>query len=164
MPLSVLFSGLLKFGIQISLLICAIVYYYIQTEILTIRWEIIYFPILLIIIMIMALGMGLLISSLTTKYRDLKFLIDFAVPLFKYVTPGIATSYIIFIETLPENLVPLAKYNPLGYIIDTFNYMFVGAGSFDWLHIIYAALISLIILFFGLIIFNQVEKTFMDTV
>lgn len=164
MPLSVLFSGLLKFGVQISLLICAIVYYYTQTEILTIRWEIIYFPILLIIIMITALGMGLLISSLTTKYRDLKFLIDFAVPLFKYVTPGIATSYVIFIETLPENLVPLAKYNPLGYIIDTFNYMFVGAGSFDWLHIIYAALISLIILFFGLIIFNQVEKTFMDTV
>ena len=126
--------------------------------------EIIYFPILLIIIMIMAMGFGLVVSSLTTKYRDLKFLIDFAVPLFRYVTPGIATTYVVFVETLPEKLIPLAKYNPLGYLIDSFNYMFVGAGSFDWYHIAYAGLFALVILFFGIVVFNQVEKNFMDTV
>ena len=112
----------------------------------------------------MAMGFGLLVSSLTTKYRDLKFLIDFAVPLLRYVTPGIATSYIIFIETLPEKLIPLAKYNPIGYIIDSFNYMFVGAGSFEWSNIIYSGVFALIILFLGILIFNQVEKNFMDTV
>ena len=114
--------------------------------------------------MIMAMGFGLLVSSLTTKYRDLKFLIDFAVPLLKYVTPGIATSYVIFVETLPEKLIPFAKYNPVGYIIDSFNYMFVGAGTFEWMHIAYSGGFAIVILFFGILIFNQVEKNFMDTV
>ena len=114
--------------------------------------------------MIMALGFGLLVSSLTTKYRDLKFLIDFAIPLLKYVTPGIATTYLIFVETLPSNLTFLAKYNPLGYLIDSFNYMFIGAGSFNWGSIAYSGGIATLILFFGVIIFNQVEKNFMDTI
>ena len=164
MPLTVLISGLLKFGVQLCLLLCAIVYYYFQTNTFSMQWEIIYFPILLLIIMIMAMGFGLLVSSLTTKYRDLKFLIDFAVPLLRYVTPGIATSYVIFVQTLPKDLVFLAKYNPIGYLIDSFNYMFVGAGSFDWVHIAYSAGFAIITLFFGILIFNQVEKNFMDTV
>ncbi|MDB2408173.1 ABC transporter permease [Crocinitomicaceae bacterium] len=164
MPLSVLFSGLLKFGVQLILLLSAIIYYYLQTENFSIQWEIIYFPILLLIMMVMALGFGLLVSSLTTKYRDLKFLIDFAVPLLKYITPGIATSYVVFVETLPKDLVFLAKLNPIGYVIDSFNYMFVGAGSFDWIHIAYSGGFAIITLFFGILIFNQVEKNFMDTV
>jgi len=164
MPLTVLISGLLKFGIQLCLLLCAIAYYYFQTGTFSMQLEIIYFTILLLIIMIMAMGFGLLVSSLTTKYRDLKFLIDFAVPLLKYVTPGIATSYVIFVETLPEKLIPFAKYNPVGYIIDSFNYMFVGAGTFEWMHIAYSGGFAIVILFFGILIFNQVEKNFMDTV
>ena len=164
MPLTVLFSGLLKFGVQLCLLLSGIVYYYFQTGDFSVHWEIVYFPILLIIIMVMAMGFGLLVSSLTTKYRDLKFLIDFAVPLLRYVTPGIATSYVIFVETLPKDLLFLAKYNPIGYLIDSFNYMFVGAGSFDWFHITYSGGFALITLIFGVLIFNQVEKNFMDTV
>ena len=163
-PLSVLISGLLKFGVQLCLLLTAIVYYYFQTNTFSMQWEIIYFPILLLIIMVMAMGFGLLVSSLTTKYRDLKFLIDFAVPLLRYVTPGIATSYVIFVETLPKDLVFLAKYNPIGYLIDSFNYMFVGAGSFEWIHIAYSGGFAIVTLCFGILIFNQVEKTFMDTV
>ena len=164
MPLTVLMSGLLKFGVQLCLLLCAIAYYYFQTGEFSIQWEIIYFPILLLTIMIMAMGLGLLVSSLTTKYRDLKFLIDFAVPLLKYVTPGIATSYVVFLETLPEKLIPLARYNPIGYLIDSFNFMFVGAGSFDWMHIAYSGGFALLTLITGTLIFNQVEKNFMDTV
>ena len=164
MPLTILISGLLKFGVQLVLLICAIIYYYFQTNSFSMQWEIIYFPILLLIIMIMAMGFGLLVSSLTTKYRDLKFLIDFAVPLLRYITPGIATSYVIFIETLPNDLSFIAKYNPIGYIIDSFNYMFVGAGSFEWVHIAYSGGCALVLLLLGLLTFNQVEKNFMDTV
>jgi lipopolysaccharide transport system permease protein len=164
MPFTALISGLLKFGVQLCLLLCAIVYYYFQTETFSMQWEIIYFPILLLIIMVMAMGFGLLVSSLTTKYRDLKFLIDFAVPLLRYVTPGIATSYFVFVETLPKNLVFLAKYNPIGYLIDSFNYMFVGAGSFDWVNIAYAGGFALLTLIFGILIFNQVEKNFMDNI
>ena len=164
MPLTVLISGLLKFGVQLCLLICAICFYYIETKTFSMQWEIIYFPVLLLIIMTMAIGFGLLVSSLTTKYRDLRFLIEFVVPLLKYVTPGIATSYVVFIETLPKKLIPLAEYNPVGYMIDTFNYMFVGAGSFEWKNIAFSGGFAIIILFFGVIIFNQVEKNFMDTV
>ena len=162
-PLTVLISGLLKFGVQLALLF-ALGYYYFKTNTFSIQWEIIYFPILILIIMIMAMGFGLLVSSLTTKYRDLKFLIDFAVPLLKYITPGIATSYVIFVETLPKDMIFIAKYNPIGYVIDSFNYMFVGAGSFDWIHIAYSGGFALVIFFFGVLIFNQVEKNFMDTV
>ena len=164
MPLTVLISGVLKFGVQLCLLLVAITYYYFKTGTFSMQWEIIYFPILLLIIMTIAMGFGLLVSSLTTKYRDLKFLIDFAVPLLRYVTPGIATSYVIFVETLPKDLVFLAKYNPIGYLIDSFNYMFVGAGSFDWIHIAYSGGFAIVTLFFGILIFNQVEKNFMDTV
>lgn len=164
MPLTILISGLLKFAVQLSLLLIAILYYYIQTNTFSMQWEIVFFPVLLLIIMTMAMGFGLIVSSLTTKYRDLKFLIDFAVPLLRYITPGIATSYVMFMEILPEKLIPFAKYNPIGYIIDSFNYMFVGAGSFDWIHIAYSATFAIILLFLGILIFNQVEKTFMDTV
>tara|TARA_B110000977_G_C10734328_1_gene360334 strand:- start:4 stop:609 length:606 start_codon:yes stop_codon:yes gene_type:complete len=164
MPLTVLISGLLKFGVQLCLLLCAICYYYFQTNTFSMQWEIMYFPVLLVIIMIMAMGFGLLVSSLTTKYRDLKFLIDFAIPLLRYVTPGIATSHIIFMETLPKDLLFLAKYNPIGYLIDSFNYMFVGVGSLDWTYIVYSGGFALVILFLGIVIFNQVERKFMDTV
>lgn len=164
MPLTVLISGLLKFGVQLCLLLCAICYYYFETNTFSMQSEIIYFPILLLIIMTMSMGFGLLVSSLTTKYRDLKFLIDFAVPLLRYITPGIATSYVIFIETLPNDMLFIAKYNPIGYLIDSFNYMFVGAGSFEWIHLAYSGGFAFITLFLGILIFNQVEKNFMDTV
>lgn len=164
MPLTVLISGLLKFGVQLCLLLIAILYYYFTTGQFSIRWEIVFFPIILLIIMTMSMGFGLLVSSLTTKYRDLKFLIDFAIPMLKYITPGIATTYVIFIENLPPSLIPFAKYNPLGNLIDTFNYMFVGAGSFNWSSIGFSALFAIVLLFIGTVIFNQTEKTFMDTV
>lgn len=164
MPLTILISGLLKFGVQIILLLIAIIYYYFKTGCFSIQSEIIFFPIILIIIMVFSLGFGLLISSLTTKYRDLKFLIDFAIPLFKYVTPGIATSYVIFIETLPNQLIPFVKYNPMGYLIDSFNFTFVGAGTFNWEKIGLSGLFALFVLLIGIIVFNQVEKKFMDTV
>lgn len=164
MPLTVLISGLLKFGVQLGILLIAIGYYFFKTGDLSIQFEIVFFPVILIIIMVFALGLGLLVSSVSTKYRDLKFLIDFGVPLFKYITPGIATTYVVFIDKLPSALVPVAKYNPLGYIIDTFNYMFVGAGSFSWMNLGYSAGVALALLFLGIIIFNQTEKSFMDTV
>ena len=96
--------------------------------------------------------------------KDLKFLIDFTIPLIKYITPGIATSYFVFLETLPKKLIPIIKYNPIGHIIDTFNFMFVGAGSFNWTSILYSATFALLILIIGIVSFNQVEKNFMDTI
>ena len=164
MPLTTLISGLLKFGVQLGLLFIAILYYFFKTGTLSIQWEIVFFPIILIIIMLTSMGFGLIVSALTTKYRDLKFLIDFGVPLLRYITPGIATSMTLFKDNLPETLLPFAKYNPLGYLIDMFNYMFVGVGHFSWLSIGICALFAGGVLLIGIIIFNQTEKNFMDTV
>jgi lipopolysaccharide transport system permease protein len=164
MPLTTLISGLLKFGVQLGLLLVAILYYYFKTGNFTMQKEIIFFPVILIIIMILSLGFGLIVSSLTSKYRDLKFLIDFGIPLFKYITPGIATTYVLFVNKLPAKLLPIAKYNPLGYLIDSFNYMFVGAGAFDWINILYTFIFAVFVLVFGIVLFNQTEKNFMDTV
>jgi lipopolysaccharide transport system permease protein len=164
MPLTVLISGLLKFGVQLTLLLFALLNYYFISGKWHMQWEVIFFPVLLLIIMILSLGFGLIVSSLTTKYRDLKFLIDFAVPLGRYITPGIATTYLLFSSILPPNMMQLVKYNPLGHLIDAFNYMFVGAGMLSWQSIGFCALFALIILLVGIVIFNQTEKTFMDTV
>lgn len=164
MPLTTLISGLLKFGVQLLLLLIAIGYYYYNTGNFSVQFEVVYFPILLLIVMLLAMGFGLIVSSLTTKYRDLKFFIDFAIPLLKYITPGIATSYALFVQSLPEKLIPFAKYNPMGFLIDSFNYMFVGAGEFSWNNMGYSAIITVTILILGIVIFNQTEKNFMDTV
>lgn len=164
MPLTTLISGLLKFGVQLSLLFIAIVYYYFSTGAFAMRWEVVFFPIILLIIMLTSMGFGLIVSALTTKYRDLKFLIDFGIPLLKYVTPGIATSMAMFKDKLPEALAPFAVYNPIGYLIDMFNYMFIGVGHFSWLSMGITAGFALFVLVIGVIIFNQTEKNFMDTV
>ena len=164
MPLTTLISGLLKFGVQLSLLFIAIVYYYFSTGAFAMRWEVVFFPIILLIIMLTSMGFGLIVSALTTKYRDLKFLIDFGIPLLKYVTPGIATSMAMFKDKLPEALAPFALYNPIGYLIDMFNYMFIGVGHFSWLSMGITAGFALFVLVIGVIIFNQTEKNFMDTV
>tara|TARA_B110000459_G_scaffold203758_1_gene261622 strand:+ start:2316 stop:3170 length:855 start_codon:yes stop_codon:yes gene_type:complete len=164
MPLTILISGLMKFGVQLCLLLLAIVYYYFKTGSLSINWEIVFFPVIILIVMILSMGFGLLVSSLTTKYRDLKFLIDFGIPLLKYVTPGIATSFALFVDKLPSELVPLARINPMGYLIDSFNYMFVGAGEFAWMNLVYPLCFALVVLFVGVLIFNQTERNFMDTV
>jgi lipopolysaccharide transport system permease protein len=164
MPLTVLISGLLKFGVQLGILLVAVGYHFVASGDFIIQKQIIYFPVIIIIMMILSMGFGLIVSSLTTKYRDLKFLIDFAVPLAKYITPGIATSYALFVENLPAQLIPFAKYNPVGYLIDSFNFMMVGAGSLDWMNMLYSFSFAIVVLVIGVVIFNQTEKNFMDTV
>jgi len=164
MPLTVLISGLLKFFVQLTLLMLAITYYYFTTGNFGMQWEIVFFPVIIILIMVLSMGFGLIVSALTTKYRDLKFFIDFSIPLLKYITPGIATTMALFKEKLPHELVPLARINPMGYLIDTFNFMFIGAGSFSWENLGLTAILAFVVLVLGVLIFNQTERTFMDTV
>ncbi len=163
-PLTILISGLMKFGIQVLLLLGMIAFYYLSSNKLYIGWEVVYFPLILIIVMLISLGFGLIVSALTTKYRDLKFLIDFSVPLLKYVTPGIATTSYLILKDLNTSLHPLVSYNPLGYLIDSFNYMFVGAGEMNWWGLAYSSVFAISVAIIGIVIFNQVERNFMDTV
>jgi lipopolysaccharide transport system permease protein len=105
------------------------------------------------------LGMGMIISSLTTKYRDLRFLLQFAVQLAMYATPVIYPA-----STIPEKYQWLIQINPLTPILETFRLGFLGAGQFSFLHLAYSASFSVVIMLLGTVIFNRVEKTFMDTV
>lgn len=164
MPLSIVVSNMMKFGIQLIILISFSLYFGFINNEMYIQKEIIFFPLLLLLLIFMAMGFGLLVTSLTSKYRDLKFLIEFGVPLFKYITPGIATSMAIFKDKLPSQIQWVAEYNPLGYVIDSFNFMFTGGGEINLGGLLYATIFSLVFFFMGLIIFNQTEKTFMDTV
>lgn len=163
MPLSIVLSSLMKFFIQLGILFVFIMYYYVTEDFFAIDYTILYLPLLVFLMMLLALGSGLVISSLTTKYRDLKFIVDFGVPLLKYITPGIATSYSIFVEKMPE-MSWVAKYNPIGHILDAFNAIFTGAGEISFARLGYSFGFTLVVLIFGVIIFNQTEKAFMDTV
>lgn len=106
-----------------------------------------------------ALGMGMIFSSLTTKYKDLSFLLTFGVQLFMYLTPVVYP-----ISALPEKFRFLVYMNPLSSIFQCFRYAFLGSGSFDLLNLVWSGVFITFILIIGTVIFNKVEKSFMDTV
>lgn len=160
-PLSIVVSKLLTFGVQFVLFLLVFFYYFIFTDTnLQPNATIFLLPILIIITAGLALGMGLLITALTTKYRDFRFLISFAIQLGMYATPIIYP--LSTIENEKIKLIILA--NPMSSIIETFRYAFTGSGEFNWFSLGYSFVIMLILLILGVLIFNKVEKTFMDTV
>ncbi len=158
-PLSIIVTNLLKFGIQIILFIVFWTYFYVTTDTMQPNWYILIFPLLIIIMAALGLGFGMVISALTTKYRDLTFLIGFGVQLLMYASPIIYP-----ISTVPEKHQWLIKLNPMTSIIDTFKHALMGTGSFDLYNLLYSCAFAVCILFLGLVVFNKVEKSFIDTV
>jgi lipopolysaccharide transport system permease protein len=158
-PISLLISNVLKFLIQFALFFVFCIYYWSSGLDINIQPEIVIFPVLILLLALTGVGFGLIFSSLTTKYKDLKFLIAFGVQLIMYATPVIYP-----MSTLPSNIQSILWWNPLTHIIEAFKFAFLGAGSFDVNGLIYSTFFALIILFFGIIIFNKTEKSFMDTV
>ena len=158
MPLSIISSNLMKLGIQFGLFLTCWVYYLAIGQI---EPNIYLFltPILIILMGGLSLGFGMIISAMTTKYRDLAFLLTFGVQLFMYATPVIYP-----LSSISETYRPLILANPMSSIIETFRYGFLGSGSFSWLMLGYSALFTIIIVLAGTVIFNKVEKSFMDTV
>lgn len=158
-PLSGITSNLIKFGIQLILFIVIYLYYYIQGVNLTINWSIILFPVLILMIALHAMSWGLIISALTTKYRDLTQLVAFGIQLFMYLTPVIYP-----LSAAPEKYRIFISLNPLTPIFETFKYSCMGSGSLDWIGLGYSFIVLMITLFLSIIIFNRVERNFMDTV
>lgn len=158
-PLSGITSNLIKFGIQLVLFIIIYIYYCIQGVNLSINWSILLFPILIIMIAFHAMSWGLIISALTTKYRDLTQLVAFGIQLFMYMTPVIYP-----LSAAPEKYRIFISLNPLTPIFETFKYSCMGSGSFNWGGLGYSFIFLLITLFLSVIIFNRVERNFMDTV
>lgn len=157
-PISMVISNLLKFGIQLLMFLCFWFYYLSQGTIHPNAY-IALLPLLVLLMGGMALGVGIIISSLTTKYRDLSYFIGFGITLIMYATPVIYP-----VSAIPEMYKPFVIYNPIAPIIETFRYGFTGSGYFSWNGLIYSSVFTLVVLVIGTVLFNKIERTFMDTV
>lgn len=159
MPLSIVVSNLIKLSIQFFLFIVVLLWYKFQGANVHPNMYILLTPYLIVLMAIIALGSGMIISSLTTKYKDLIFLITFGIQLLMYATPVIYP-----LSTLPAKYAFIIKANPLSAVIETLRFAFTGSGTFSWMHLGYSSVFAFVLLAIGAIIFNKVEKTFMDTV
>lgn len=163
LPMSITISNLLKFGIQLLIFIGFFVYYYTTGYELSINSNIILFPVYVVIMAMLGLGLGMIFSSLTTKYRDITVLLTFAVQLLMYVS---AVPYPMSEAKakFPLLVAKIVEYNPLTQIMEGFRYMLLDIGEFNLTRFLYTLGISLFIFLIGLVIFNRTEKSFIDTV
>ncbi|MFD2550387.1 ABC transporter permease [Bizionia sediminis] len=161
-PLSIIISNLLKFGIQLLIFIAFYLYYYLNGAGIHLTKAVVFFPLLVLLMGLLGLGLGMIISSLVTKYRDLKFLVGFGVQLLMYVS-AVMYPLALMREKLPR-IAWLVEYNPLAYIIETARFMLLGSGTFSWFGVLYTIAATTVIVLLGIIIFNRTEKTFIDTV
>ncbi|MBC7888289.1 MAG: ABC transporter permease [Ferruginibacter sp.] len=159
MPLSIVVSNLIRFGIQFLLFIICWAWFYFTTDSVHPNWFILLTPYLVLIMALLALGAGMIISAMTTKYRDLIFLLGFGIQLFMYATPVIYP-----MSSLSVKYGWIIRANPLSSIIETFRYAFTGSGQFSWGALAYSSVFTLVMLVMGTVIFNKVEKSFMDSV
>ena len=158
-PLSGITSNLFKMGIQLAMFIAMYVYFVIKGANLSVNWSLCLFPLLVLMIAFHALSWGLIISSLTYKYRDLVQLVGFGLQLFMYATPIVYP-----LSAMSEKYKVFIELNPLTPIFETFRYGCTGCGSLDMGGLFYSAIFMMITLFFSVIVFNRVERNFMDTV
>ncbi|MBC6988283.1 ABC transporter permease [Hymenobacter sp. BT491] len=159
MPLSIVISNLIRFLIQFALFLGVWTFYLVKNSPVHPNWLILLTPALLALMGLMSLGLGMIFSALTTKYRDLTMLLAFGVQLLMYATPVIYP-----LSSLEPKYKWIILANPLTSIVETFRYAFLGSGSFSWGYLSYSLLFTVVILFVGTIIFNKVEKSFTDTV
>ncbi|MCX6171912.1 MAG: ABC transporter permease [Flavobacterium sp.] len=159
MPLAIVFSGLMKFLVQFTLFVCVVLYFtFVKGTIHPNIWILIT-PVLLLLMAAFALGLGMIFSSMTTKYKDLTMLLSFGVQLFMYVTPVVYT-----VTSIPSQYKFIVRFNPLTSIFECFRYGYLGAGHFQPITLVYSAISIFVLLAVGVLIFNKVEKSFMDTV
>ncbi|HEX8334373.1 MAG TPA: ABC transporter permease, partial [Segetibacter sp.] len=159
MPVSIIISSLLRFFIQFGLFLLIWSYYYFTQDTLQPNIMILLTPLLIIIMGLLALGLGMIISAMTTKYRDLIYLLGFGIQLLMFATPVIYP-----LSRLPKDYRWLIMANPMSPVVETFRYAFTGDGTFSWAYLAYSFAVALLFLGIGTIIFNKVEKTFTDTV
>lgn len=161
-PLSVVISNLIKFGIQFLIFVIFYIIFYFKGADLNLNSMVLFFPILVIIMGILGLGLGMIISSMVTKYRDFSYLVGFGVQLLMYL------SAVMYPMELIKQKLPkygwIVEYNPLAYVIETARYMLLGVGEISILGLCYTLSVTIAVFFVGLLVFNKTEKSFIDTV
>ncbi|MGD9629024.1 MAG: ABC transporter permease [Pyrinomonadaceae bacterium] len=159
MPLSIVTSNLTRFGVQMLLFLGMLVYFWMVGASVRITSAIFLSPLLIVLMALLGLGLGLIITAMTTKYRDLSFLVGFGVQLLMYVT-----TVIYPLSSAPEKYRWLIELNPMTGIIEAFRYAFLGKGEFTAASLGYSTMVTLVIMVIGVVIFNKTEKNFVDTV
>jgi lipopolysaccharide transport system permease protein len=158
-PVSIIISNLIRFGIQLALFLGFYLYFVWHGATIAPTRAILLLPVLVLLMAALGLGSGIIVSSMTTRYRDLRFLVQFGVQLLMYTTPVIYP-----LSKMPDQYRWIMLLNPMTPVIETFRYAFLGTGTFSWSHLGLAAAVAATTLFIGVMLFNHVEKTFMDTV
>ena len=163
MPMSITISNLLKFFIQLLIFTGFYLYYYSIGADIALNANILLFPVYVLMMALLGLGAGMILSSMTTKYRDMTVVIGFAVSLLMYMS---AVPYPLSEarKKFPEIVATFVEYNPVSQIIEGFRYMLLNTGSFSWVGFTYTLITSIAIFLIGIIIFNRTEKSFIDTV
>jgi lipopolysaccharide transport system permease protein len=158
-PLSKVMSGMLKFFIQFALFLGVYIYYVATGLDIHMTSAIFYLPVMILLMGMLGLGLGIFFTSLTTKYRDLVFLITFGVQLLMYATPVIYP-----LSSVPEKYKMIILLNPMTPVLEGFRMAFLGSGTFEPVHLAISCVTTVVIFFLGLAVFNYTEKDFMDTV
>lgn len=159
-PIATLFSNTIKFGIQLLMLFGLVFYLFVNNQLPKLAWvNLLYLPLVVIMTGLMGLGLGIILSSITTKYRDMNVLVGFGINLLMYATPVIYP-----LSSIPVNYRYLIELNPISPLVELFRYIFTGSGVFSVYSIGYSASFISIFLLLGILLFNKVEKNFMDTV
>lgn len=158
-PISIIISSIVQLGIQLLLLGSFMLYYTFVGYRIHINGYILFIPFLIINLALLGMGLGLIFSALTTKYRDLSNLLGFGVQLWMYITPVIYPT-----SSVPEKYRILVYINPVAPLIEAFKFGLIGAGEFNHARLLYSVIITLSILFIGVVLFNRTEQNFMDTV
>jgi lipopolysaccharide transport system permease protein len=159
MPISTVISNLITFAIQFVFFLGFFLFFFLRGSAIQLTTWALTLPLLILLMAGLGLGFGIIISSMTTKYRDLTYLVSFGVSLWMYATP------VIFpVSSIPEQWRWVANVNPITPLIETFRAGFLGAGDASWARLGYSAAFMILVMFIGVIIFNRVEKTFIDTV
>jgi len=162
MPLSIVASNLIRFGVQFLLFIVLMIGYAVSGYDFAPNAYLLLLPVLILLVAALGLGLGMLISAVTTKYRDLAFVVSFGVPLLMYTTT------VIYPLSAVVHKYPayswIIKFNPITAVIETMRYGFFSKGTFSWELLGYSSLVTVIILLLGMVVFNKVEKSFVDTV
>ncbi len=160
MPLVAVTTNLLTFAIQLAIFAAFYIYYVATGTALTVHWQIVLFPLLIALLAFMSVGFGMIFSSMTTKYRDLQIMLAKIISLWVYITPVI---YPLSMVTNPKLHLAMSL-NPVTPVMEAIKYSLLGQGQFSWLWLGYSAAFTLLLLIFGLMLFNKVQKSFMDTV
>lgn len=159
-PISTVISNLIRFGVQMLLFVAFYLYFWVTDADVAPNWTLLFLPLLVVMLAGLGLGFGILVSSMTTKYRDLSILFTFIIQLWMYATPIVYPLSMITSEKLRS----VIMLNPMTSIIEAFKYATLGQGYFSWGALGYSFAFMSVLLLWGTVVFNKVQRSFMDTV